>query len=121
MASLGLTDATGLVGVAAYVAAHFAVQVLHKSPTGPLAVVLNVVGPACILVSLTDAFNLASFLTQCFWLGLTLLGWWRNRRKHRRHLQRSQHAGNGTGNGTRSTSHASGGVQAGAFAPQHND
>jgi hypothetical protein len=84
MASLGLTDATGLVGVAAYVAAHFAVQVLHKSPTGRLAVALNVIGPVCILVSLTDAFNLASFLTQCFWLGLTLLGWWRNRRKSRR-------------------------------------
>ncbi|WP_011301937.1 MULTISPECIES: CBU_0592 family membrane protein [Cupriavidus] len=84
MASLGLTDATGLVGVAAYVAAHFAVQVLHKSPTGRLAVALNVIGPVCILVSLTDAFNLASFLTQCFWLGLTLLGWWRNRRRKRR-------------------------------------
>lgn len=83
MASLGLTDATGLVGVAAYVAAHFAVQVLHKSPTGRLAVALNVVGPACILISLTGAFNLASFLTQCFWLVLTLLGWWRNRRAGR--------------------------------------
>ncbi|PZX34047.1 conserved hypothetical protein; putative membrane protein [Cupriavidus phytorum] len=81
MASLGLTDATGLVGVAAYVAAHFAVQVLHKSPTGRLAVVLNVIGPSCILISLAGAFNLASFLTQCFWLALTLLGWWRNRRR----------------------------------------
>ncbi|WP_439669327.1 Permease [Cupriavidus necator] len=81
MASLGLTDATGLVGVAAYVAAHFAVQVLHKSPTGRLAVVLNVIGPSCILISLTGAFNLASFLTQCFWLGLTLLGWWRRNRR----------------------------------------
>ena len=47
-----MTDATGLVGVAAYVAAHFAVQLLHASPTGRLAVALNVIGPACILVSL---------------------------------------------------------------------
>jgi hypothetical protein len=80
MTSLSLTDATGLVGVAAYVAAHFAVQVLHASPTGRLAIALNVIGPVCILVSLTGAFNLASFLTQVFWLGLTLVGWWRRRR-----------------------------------------
>ncbi len=83
MASLGLTDAFGLVGVAGYVAAHFAVQVLHRSPTGRLAVALNVLAPSCILVSLTSAFNLASFLTQCFWLALTLIGWWRNRRAGR--------------------------------------
>jgi hypothetical protein len=80
MTSLSLTDATGLVGVAAYVAAHFAVQLLHASPTGRLAVALNVIGPACILVSLVGAFNLASFLTQVFWLGLTVAGWWRRRR-----------------------------------------
>jgi hypothetical protein len=80
MTSLSLTDATGLVGVVAYVAAHFAVQVLHASPTGRLAVALNVIGPVCILVSLTGAFNLPSFLTQVFWLGLTLVGWWRRRR-----------------------------------------
>jgi hypothetical protein len=79
MTSLSLTDATGLVGVAAYVAAHFAVQLLHASPTGRLAVALNVIGPACILVSLVGAFNLASFLTQVFWLGLTVAGWWRRR------------------------------------------
>ncbi|WP_298231260.1 hypothetical protein [uncultured Azohydromonas sp.] len=42
-----------------------------------------VVGPACILVSLAHTFNLASFLTQCFWLGLTLVGWWRSRRLRR--------------------------------------
>lgn len=79
MNSLSLTDATGLVGVAAYIGAHFAVQVLHKSPTGNLVVALNVIGPACILVSLTGAFNLASFLTQVFWLVLTVAGWWRKR------------------------------------------
>lgn len=91
MASLGLTDATGLVGVAAYVAAHFAVTVLHKSPAGRLAVALNVIGPVCILVSLIGAFNLPSFLTQCFWLGLTVLGWWRNRRRKQRAAKAALH------------------------------
>lgn len=79
MISLSLTDATGLVGVVAYIGAHFAVQVLHKSPTSKLVIALNVIGPACILISLTGAFNLASFLTQVFWLVLTVVGWWRKR------------------------------------------
>jgi hypothetical protein len=59
------------------------VQVLHKPPTGAFAVRLNLLGPACILISLMGAFNLASFLTQCFWLGLTLIGWWRNKQAGR--------------------------------------
>jgi hypothetical protein len=82
MFSLNLTDAIGLVGVAVYVVAHFAVQVLHKPATGRLAVTLNVIGPLCILVSLYGAFNLASFLSQVFWLALTLAGWWRRRQGH---------------------------------------
>ncbi|WP_439889942.1 CBU_0592 family membrane protein [Ralstonia sp. 25C] len=83
MASLGFTDVVGLVGVAAYVSAHFGVQVLHKSPTGAFAVRLNLLGPACILISLMGSFNLASFLTQFFWLALTLMGWWRNKQAGR--------------------------------------
>ncbi|MDZ5456201.1 CBU_0592 family membrane protein [Azohydromonas lata] len=84
MISLGLLDLVGLVGVVAYVAAHFCVQLLHRPPASHMVVVLNVVGPTCILISLAGSFNLASFLTQCFWLGLTLLGWWRYRRGQRR-------------------------------------
>jgi hypothetical protein len=78
MASLGFTDVVGLVGVAAYVTAHFAVQVLHKPPAGAFVVRLNLVGPICIMISLMGAFNLASFLSQFFWFALTLLGWWKN-------------------------------------------
>lgn len=80
MSSLGILDFVGLFGVAAYVTAHFLVQVLHHSPAGRPAVVLNIVGPACMLASLTESFNLASFLSQFFWLVLTLVGWWRRRR-----------------------------------------
>jgi hypothetical protein len=80
---MSFLDFIGLIGVAAYVAAHFSVQVLHQPPAGRLVVALNIVGPACILVSLMHDFNLASFLTQWFWLGLTVVGWWRNRRARR--------------------------------------
>jgi phage shock protein PspC (stress-responsive transcriptional regulator) len=81
MSSLGILDFIGLFGVAAYVTAHFLVQVLHHSPAGRTAVALNVVGPACMLASLTESFNLPSFLAQLFWLVLTLVGWWRRRRR----------------------------------------
>jgi hypothetical protein len=80
MSSLGILDLIGLIGVVAYMAAHFMVQVLHHSPAGRPSVLLNIVGPACMLVSLAGSFNLPSFLAQCFWLGLTLVGWWRRRR-----------------------------------------
>lgn len=83
MSSLGLLDLIGLVGVVAYVAAHFSVQVLHQPPAGRMVVVFNIIGPVCILISLMGAFNIASFLTQCFWLGLTLVGWWRQRQRRR--------------------------------------
>jgi hypothetical protein len=82
MNTFGLLDVVGLVGVVVYVAAYFCVQVLNHSPRGRLAVALNVIGPLCLLASLADTFNLASFLSQCFWLVLTVIGWWRNRRLH---------------------------------------
>ncbi|WP_119153468.1 CBU_0592 family membrane protein [Caldimonas tepidiphila] len=80
MIAINLTTLIGLVGVAAYIAAHFIVQVLHKSPRDKVAVALNILGPICVLISLADAFNIASFLTQCFWLGLTVVGWWREKK-----------------------------------------
>lgn len=74
------TDLIGLAGVAAYVVAYFVVQVLHYPPHGRTPVVLNLIGPVCLLVSLSQAFNLASAISQCLWLLLTLAGWWRRRR-----------------------------------------
>lgn len=78
---LGLLDLIGLFGVVAYLTAYFLVQVLHHPPAGRTAVALNIVGPACMLVSLTESFNLAAFLSQCFWLALTVVGWWRRRQQ----------------------------------------
>lgn len=76
---MSLYDIVGLIGATAYVAAYFAVQVLHRAPTGRLSFTLNLVGPVCLLVSLSHAFNLGSALAQLFWLVLTLVGRWRRR------------------------------------------
>lgn len=77
MSSLGTADLIGLVGVVAYIGAYFSVQVLHWSPASRSVTTLNLVGPICVLISLTKSFNLASFLSQCLWLLLTLAGFWR--------------------------------------------
>lgn len=77
--SLNLFDLVGLTGVAAYISAYFLVQIRHRSPADETVVVLNVAGAVFLLASLTAAFNLASFLSQCLWLVLTVAGWWRRR------------------------------------------
>ncbi|WP_203561375.1 CBU_0592 family membrane protein [Ideonella livida] len=82
MIRLGPLDLVGLAGVCAYVVAHFLVQVRHEPPLSRRVVLLNVIGPLCVLASLAGAFNLSSFLSQSLWLLLTLAGWWRQRRAH---------------------------------------
>lgn len=76
---MSLSDLIGLAGVAIYVAAHFVVQVLQRSPRSDLVIGLNLIGPVLMLVSLSQDFNLASVLAQVFWFVLTLAGWWRRR------------------------------------------
>ena len=67
-------DVIGLCGVLAYVGAYFGMQVLHMKPGGTTYGALNVAGPVLMLVSLSQSFNLASFITQTFWLLITLAG-----------------------------------------------
>jgi hypothetical protein len=73
-ANLNWYDVSGLFGVAAYIGAYFGVQVGRLKPESTAYSVLNLIGPLLVLVSLTDAFNLASFVAQSFWVAITLLG-----------------------------------------------
>ena len=77
---MNFSDLIGLAGVAIFLVAYFIVQVLRQPPSGRMAVTLNLIGPVCMLVSLRQDFNLASFVSQWCWLLLTLVGWWRSRR-----------------------------------------
>jgi hypothetical protein len=67
-------DVIGLCGVLAYIGAYFGIQILRMKPGSTAYGALNVAGPVLTLVSLSHAFNLASFLTQTFWLAITLAG-----------------------------------------------
>lgn len=73
-------DVSGLCGVAAYIGAYFSVQVGRLKPESAVYSALNLIGPLLVLVSLTDAFNLASFIAQSFWIAITLLGLFRRYR-----------------------------------------
>ncbi|MBV8045711.1 MAG: cyclic nucleotide-binding protein [Paludibacterium sp.] len=75
-------DLIGLVGVTAYLAAYFGVQLMGWRTNSAGYLALNVFGPLCILVSLAHSFNLAAFVTQCAWLAITLFGGWRAWRKN---------------------------------------
>ena len=83
IATLNLYDIAGLCGVAAYIGAYYGVQVGHLKPESIAFSVLNLVGPLLVLVSLTDAFNLASFVAQSFWVAITVFGLFRRYRASR--------------------------------------
>ncbi|NDY93239.1 CBU_0592 family membrane protein [Ideonella livida] len=77
---MAITDLIGLLGVAVYMVAYFCVQVLRHPPSSHLVTSLNLIGPVCLLISLSQDFNLASALSQAFWFLLTVVGWWRRDR-----------------------------------------
>jgi hypothetical protein len=72
--SFTIYDFIGLCGVLAYIGAYFGIQILRMKPSSPAYGALNVAGPVLTLVSLSHAFNLAAFVTQAFWLLITLAG-----------------------------------------------
>jgi hypothetical protein len=67
-------DVSGLCGVAAYIGAYVGVQIGRLKPESVSYSALNLIGPLLVLVSLTDTFNLASFVAQAFWVAITLFG-----------------------------------------------
>ncbi|WP_182087332.1 hypothetical protein [Aureimonas sp. ME7] len=74
-----MSDAVGLVGVAAYLCAYGLLQ-FEKLRSGDTAyLLLNAAGSVLILVSLVGSFNLPSFVSQSFWLLFTLVGFYRVR------------------------------------------
>jgi len=77
-------DVSGLCGVAAYIGAYLGVQLGRMKPESTCYSALNLIGPLLVLVSLTDAFNLASFVAQSFWVAITLFGLLRRYRATRK-------------------------------------
>jgi hypothetical protein len=74
------SDSVGMLGVSLVLIAYCLLQSGRMSSNAPAYSWLNVAGSSAILVSLTHAFNLSSFVIQVAWIGISLWGLWRARR-----------------------------------------
>ena len=66
--------AAGVLGFLAYMASFALLQARVVDGNGPVYALLNVIAAALVLVSLADAFNLASLLIQLSWIVIGLGG-----------------------------------------------
>jgi hypothetical protein len=71
---MSLLDAAGLVGVGLTLVAYAAAQLKTLDPTGPIALLMNLVGSCLILASLTRAFNLSAVIVEAAWALIALFG-----------------------------------------------
>lgn len=71
---MSLADAAGLLGVLLVLIAYGGAALGRLEPTGPLALVLNLVGACLILVSLLYDFNLSAFVMESLWALIALIG-----------------------------------------------
>ena len=67
-------DVVGTAGVVVLLATYLALQLKRIDSAALTYSVLNGVGAALILVSLTQSFNLSAFLIESAWLLISLVG-----------------------------------------------
>lgn len=67
-------DLIGLVGVVLILLAYFLLQAEKLAADQLRYPALNLVGAVLILISLTKTFNLASFVIEICWVGISLYG-----------------------------------------------
>lgn len=78
----------GLLGFLTYLGSFAALQAKILNGNGSIYALLNVIAASLVLLSLTEAFNLASALIQISWIaiGLAGLSW----RAHRAYQERAR-------------------------------
>ncbi len=70
----------GLFGVAMVITAYMGLQLERMTSRSLSYLWLNLIGSLLIFLSLIPAWNLPSFVIECFWLGITLYGFWRRKK-----------------------------------------
>lgn len=82
--TFGWHDVVGITGVAMILLAYLGIQIERIDGQSLAYSVINMVGAILIMISLYFTFNLASFIIECFWLAISILGivrWLRRRRR----------------------------------------
>ena len=80
-------DIVGNAGVACILGSYLAAQTDRMDPRGDRFLIVNGVGSALVLHSLTHSYNQSAFVIQCAWIAISVVGLARNamaRRKVRR-------------------------------------
>lgn len=77
-------DVVGTVGVSMIVVSYSLLQARKVSSDNPTFYVVNGIGAALILLSLTVEFNFSAVIMEGFWLLISLVGIWRTLRARRR-------------------------------------
>lgn len=67
-------DVVGNLGVASVLLTYLLVQLGRMSPNTVTYSALNALGAVLIIVSLTQTFNLSSFIIEICWLTISLVG-----------------------------------------------
>ena len=68
------SDAVGLAGVACVIGAYALLQLELVKSDGLRYLGLNLAGALLLIVSLTQTFNLASFVIEICWLSISVFG-----------------------------------------------
>jgi hypothetical protein len=67
-------DLLGLVGVVLMLLAYLGAQTGRLDPTAAPSLIMNLIGPALVIVSLRFRFNLPAFLTEAAWASAAVFG-----------------------------------------------
>ena len=76
-------DWAGLSGVAVILLAYFLLQASRLRGDALVYQLMNAIGAVLVLLSLLYAFNLSAFLMELAWLGVSIYGIARGRKKRR--------------------------------------
>ena len=80
MHNLALSDFVGICGTILLILAYFLLQHGRVKSNDALYLYMNLSAAILILFSLCFTFNLASFVIEVFWIGISFYGIWKRKR-----------------------------------------
>ncbi|MBN2963854.1 hypothetical protein JWV37_03590 [Sulfurospirillum sp. T05] len=83
LATLDIFQWIGFFGMACVVYAYFLIQAEKVHKSDKLYQWLNLIGAILLIISLLVHFNLGSFLIEVFWIGITVYGMVKSKKKKR--------------------------------------
>ena len=72
-----ISDIIGMAGTFLVVLAYYLLQLEKLSSRSLGYNLMNFFGAVFLLISLSFTFNLASFVIELFWIGASLIGFWK--------------------------------------------